>query len=137
MNLQTAIEFAKAKHRGQKRKGGSLFSLHLFRVAERLQDAGFDEDYQIVAWLHDILEDADATLDDLYNLKFSDEIVEAVNLLTKSDNLTYDEYLQQIKTRNNDLAIKVKIFDMIDNISDNPTEWQLHKYSFGLRYLIH
>ena len=81
-SLQLALEFAKEKHKGQKRIGGDDYITHPIAVCEIVRGQGLDERYQITALFHDLLEDTDATEEDI--LKYgSPEILKAVKLLTK------------------------------------------------------
>lgn len=61
----SAEEFARAKHAGQK-YGDQDYGVHLGAVVQVLIDSGFtDPDLLAAGWLHDVLEDTDATYDDL------------------------------------------------------------------------
>ena len=81
-SYKLALEFAKAKHKGQKRIGGDDYITHPIAVSEIVKNQGFDEIYQIAALFHDLLEDTDATEDEI--LKYGNQqILEAVKLLTK------------------------------------------------------
>ena len=52
-SLQLALEFAKAKHKGQKRIGGDDYITHPIAVCEIVKSQGFDKNYQIAALFHD------------------------------------------------------------------------------------
>ena len=80
--LLRALEFAKAKHEGQKRIGGDDYITHPIAVCEIVQKEGLGESYQIAALFHDLLEDTDTTEEDILNYG-SPEILKAVKLLTK------------------------------------------------------
>jgi len=67
------------------------------------------------AILHDVIEDSDLTADDLINAGIPDAVVEAVTALTKADGEDYDDFIQRVKV--NDLARKIKIADIEDNIN--------------------
>ena len=58
-------EFAKEKHGTQKRIGGDPYITHPVAVADILKKEGYDIEYQIVALFHDLLEDTDATEDEI------------------------------------------------------------------------
>ena len=64
-NLRLALEFAKAKHKGQKRIGGDDYITHPIAVCEIVKSQGLDENYQIAALFHDLLEDTDATEEEI------------------------------------------------------------------------
>ena len=110
---KTALEFAKAKHKGQKRIGGDDYITHPIAVSEIVKNQGFDENYQIAALFHDLLEDTDATEEEI--LKYANqEILEAVNLLTKKKGYDMSEYISAIK--HNPIAFAVKAADRLHNL---------------------
>jgi (p)ppGpp synthase/HD superfamily hydrolase len=126
-----AYHFAKKKHEGQFRRDGvTPYFKHIGDVYLRVDD---DEDLGVIALLHDVFEDTDATEADLFNLGFSFKQVQAVKVLTKKKGQSYKDYLEGVKQ--NELAKKVKIADMLANLSDKPTEKQIKKYALGLVYL--
>ena len=112
-SLQLALEFAKAKHKGQKRKGGDDYITHPIAVSEIIKSQGLDENYQIAALFHDLLEDTDATQEEI--LKYGNkEILEAVILLTKKKGYDMAEYINAIKQ--NPIAYAVKAADRLHNL---------------------
>ena len=111
--LQLALEFAKEKHKGQKRIGGDDYITHPIAVCEIVKSQGFDKNYQITALFHDLLEDTDATEKEI--LKYGNqEILEAVNLLTKKKGYDMAEYINSIKQ--NPIAFAVKAADRLHNL---------------------
>ena len=111
--LELALEFAKEKHKGQKRIGGDDYITHPIAVYEIVKNQGFDERYQIVALFHDLLEDTDASEEEI--LKYgSPEILEAVKLLTKKKGYDMAEYISGIKE--NPIAFTVKAADRLHNL---------------------
>lgn len=127
-----AEEIARRAHTGQFRRDGvTPYVTHPERVAKRV--AG-DLDVEAVAWLHDVLEDTAEAEQSLLDAGIPSHVVDAVKVLTKSPTVGYEEYLASIK--NNPLALKVKVQDMLDNLSDSPTEKQIVKYAKGLLILL-
>jgi (p)ppGpp synthase/HD superfamily hydrolase len=66
-----------------------------------------------VAFLHDVVEDTAATLDDLRALNFPERVVEAVDALTRREGETPDDYY--VRVRANRDALAVKLMDVRDN----------------------
>ena len=94
-SLKLALEFAKAKHKGQKRIGGDDYITHPIAVAQIVKNLGYDETYQITALFHDLLEDTDATVEDLVALGLECYEIEAVKLLTKPHKEDYMHYVSK------------------------------------------
>lgn len=130
--VKTAEEIATKAHEGQYRKGGEIpYITHPQRVAKRVEG---DKEAEAVAWLHDVLEDTDVSEQELLEQGIPQAVVEAVKALTKSKEIPYGDYLE--KVRDNELAKKVKIQDMLDNLSDKPSKKQIIKYSKGFLVLL-
>lgn len=109
--LENAITLAVQQHAGQVDKGGQPYILHPLRVMLQLQQT----DQQIVAVLHDILEDTHTTTQDLQNLGFQTHIIQAIQALTK---LPQETRVQAaMRTAQNPLACAVKIADVQDNMN--------------------
>ena len=111
--VQRALMFASNKHQGQKRIGGDDYITHPIAVCEIVKAQGYSEDYQIAALFHDLLEDTDATEEEILKLG-NDEILTAVKLLTKQKGYDMAEYIADIK--NNKIAFAVKAADRLHNL---------------------
>ena len=111
--LKRALEYATGKHKGQKRIGGDDYITHPIAVCELVKEWGFDEDYQIVALFHDLLEDTDATEEEILSYG-NEKILEAVKLLTKQKGFDMAEYVGAIK--GNEIARAVKAADRLHNL---------------------
>ena len=77
--LEKAIQIAVIAHTGQKDKSGEPYILHPLKVMMHVKT----EEARIVAVLHDVVEDSEITLQDLKNNGFTQNIVDAVDALTK------------------------------------------------------
>lgn len=130
-----ALAFAAEKHKNQTRKDGRPYIYHPIGVAQLICMSGHGLKYQIVALLHDVLEDTDATENDLEI--FGSEIVSAVKALTRVDGESDDEHLN--KVLNNKIARLVKGCDVINNMYDtllcDDPEWvNLYVRKASLKY---
>lgn len=105
-------------HKEQLDKSGLPYVFHPWHVAESMQD----EKRCTVALLHDIIEDTDVTLDILKKNNFPDDVIEAINVLTKKDDEDYAEYIRKIAE--NELAIDVKIADLKHNLDKSRSNGQ-------------
>lgn len=103
-----AMNMAQLFHAGQRDKSGAPYICHLMRVAESMET----EEETVTALLHDVLED---TCAQKANLKdFSTDVQEAVMLLTRDPNETYETYIHKIKK--NKLAKTVKTADLMEHL---------------------
>ncbi len=109
-NLEDAILLAATAHRGQRDKVGAPYILHPLRVMLRLED----EPARIAAVLHDVVEDTGRSLDELRRAGFSEEVVAAVDCLTRRAGETYDAFIERVAPH--PIARRVKIADLEDNM---------------------
>ena len=112
--LAKAIAFAAEKHANQTRKDGTPYIFHPMAVAELLKRYGYDIDYQVAGVLHDVLEDTDATDEEIR--AFGEDIYKAVKLVTRPKGADEAEYVKNILT--NHMAAVVKNADKIHNMCD-------------------
>ena len=85
---------------------------------------------QAVAWLHDVLEDTDITAKDLCEKGIPLEIVNIVKILSKKREHSYSEYIEAVCS--SEIAVKVKKADLIANLTENPGNKQISKFSKAL-----
>jgi (p)ppGpp synthase/HD superfamily hydrolase len=111
--LEDAIALAIERHRGQKDKYDAPYILHPLRVMFRL---GWDapEAARIAAVLHDVVEDTDITLDELRRRGYSEEVVGAVELLSRRPGDSYEQLIERVLP--NPIARRVKRADLEDNM---------------------
>ena len=109
--LERAIEIASEAHKGQYDKAGNDYIGHPLRV----MDMGRTEEEKIVGVLHDVVEDTEWTFAQLAAEGFSQEVIDALQCVTKlSENENYDDFIERVKK--NPLATAVKINDLSDNM---------------------
>jgi (p)ppGpp synthase/HD superfamily hydrolase len=108
--LEDAILLAAQAHRGQVDKVGQLYITHLLRVMARVQG----DREQIIAVLHDLVEDTSYTFGDLRALGYAEEIIQALDCLTHRSGESYEQYIERASA--NPLARRVKLADLEDNM---------------------
>ena len=131
-----ALAIAKKAHAGQVDKAGVDYMQHPLYVANQVKT----EQEKAVALLHDVIEDSDVTADDLLASGLSNEVVAAVQILTKKKGQSYQEYLEKVKSNN--LARIVKLADLKHNSdlsrlkSVTNTDYErVKKYKNAIHYL--
>ncbi|MEM7734732.1 MAG: HD domain-containing protein [Deinococcota bacterium] len=109
-SLERAVELAARYHAGQLQRNGIPYLLHPLHVMEQVESIPA----KIVAVLHDVVEDTPLTLEDLRAEGFNTEVVEAVRLVTKLEDVSYEDYIDALA--HNSLARTVKLADLRHNI---------------------
>lgn len=110
--VEGAILFATKAHDGQIDQQGMPYILHPLRVGGRLHE--FGDTYVIAGILHDVVEDTHHTLDDLAALGAHPDVLDAVQLLTRTDR--HEPYADHIgHVANHPIAGWVKASDVADN----------------------
>ncbi len=108
--LEETIVLVAQAHQGQVDKAGEPYILHPIRVMLRVKELTTRQ----VALLHDVVEDTEVTLNDLRQFGYTDEVIEAVELLTHGPQDDYETYIEQIAR--NPIAREVKLADLADNL---------------------
>lgn len=135
--VELARGIAIGGHAGQFDKGGKPYIGHPARIQARFRDSS----RKILAWLHDVVEDTDVTLDDLRVAGFPEDLVAQVDALTHRKSEPRVDYYRRILAW--PLARDVKLADIDDNSDparlrylDEPTQARLRgKYALARRAL--
>jgi (p)ppGpp synthase/HD superfamily hydrolase len=122
------MQLATIAHAEQVDKNGRAYVGHLIRVAARMRPN--DAAAQIVALLHDVVEDQEDkgyTLENLATV-FPPRIIKALDFISRRKGERYFDYLERIKSgpyevdgltvRGDSLARAVKIADLRDNLDE-------------------
>ena len=117
--IRSAYEFAREMHEGQFRESGEPYITHPLAVAGILVDLGMDTDAICAALLHDVVEDTDATYDDVKK-KFGADVANLVDGVTKLDkiNLASKEEQQAENIRKIFLSMAKDIRVIIIKLAD-------------------
>ncbi|MBR0851872.1 GTP pyrophosphokinase [Bradyrhizobium diazoefficiens] len=135
--LERAIVIAAEAHSGMKDKAGAPYILHPLRMMIGLASP----DERIVAILHDVCEDCPGwTLDRLRAEGFSDDIVNALDSVTKREGEDYESFVKRAGA--DPIGRRVKLADLTDNCDlsriDTPTESdhkRIEKYRRAIEFL--
>ena len=84
--IRDAYQFILEKHEGQKRKSGEPYYHHLIEVAYIIASLHSGPNTIIAAFLHDVVEDTDVTIEDI-NKRWGEEVASLVEALTKIQRL--------------------------------------------------
>jgi len=143
--LEDAIILAAENHKGTTDKAGQSYILHPLPVMLRMNT----ETERIAAVLHDVVEDTDVTLDDLRDMGYPDEVINAVDCLTKPEkdpeaefdkDQLYESFIERVAT--NPVARRVKLADLSENMDvrrlknfDDESADRMKRYHLAYRQL--
>ncbi len=122
--VREAYEFAARVHAEQKRQSGEPYIMHPIQVAAILADLRMDPETVEAGFLHDVVEDTVATLDDLRN-EFGNDVAEIVDGVTKIGKIKYRSNKEQLAENHRKLllamshdirVIIVKLADRLHNM---------------------
>ena len=108
--LKIAIHIAEDAHNGQFDKAGNSYIGHPMRVMNNV----YSIEEKIVAVLHDVMEDTDVTSEDLKKAGIPENLMTELNVLIRSSDIEYDEYIERISHFG--IASVVKLADLKDNM---------------------
>jgi hypothetical protein len=111
-----ARKLAHRAHRGQRDKAGrDYFEGHLVPIASAAKL--FGSDVVTAAWLHDVLEDTEVTIDDLTRVGIPPNVIAAVESVTRRSNEEYPELIRRACA--DPVGRFVKLVDNAWNITSN------------------
>jgi (p)ppGpp synthase/HD superfamily hydrolase len=120
--LEKALQIAAQAHEGQKDKEGLPYILHPLRAMMSVEGG----EAQIVAVLHDVIEDTSVTADDLRQAGFSESVVAAVLCVTHRQDEPYADYV--VRCKGDEVARRVKLADLQDNWRLDRTLLRPHRF---------
>ena len=107
--IAAAIRIAADAHANQLDKDGRPYILHPIAVMMNVPPG----DAQVVAVLHDVVEDTTVTMDDLARAGFSETVLASLRLVTHAKDEPYAPYV--IRCKADPIARAVKLADLRDN----------------------
>ncbi|MBQ3492139.1 MAG: bifunctional (p)ppGpp synthetase/guanosine-3',5'-bis(diphosphate) 3'-pyrophosphohydrolase [Oscillospiraceae bacterium] len=135
--IDQAVEYAREKHKEQKRKDGSPYIIHPLSVAEIVAEMGLDVDAILGALLHDCIEDTDASHEEIARLFGTTcaELVEGVTKLTRA-NFASSEEAQMENLRKMFMAMSKDIRVVLIKIADRLHNMRTMQYQTPEKQLI-
>ena len=143
--LDRAEQVALRAHSGQFRRDGQPYIMHP-RAVQEITQRYYPNDIEahVLAMVHDVIEDgpkySGLSHRQLYGMvkhtvadpDSQKRIMDALRVMTHSKRRqpVYEDYLRSVFS--NPLAAKVKVSDLIHNLSHNPSERQILKYQNAL-----
>ena len=131
-----AMKLCFKAHKNQVDKTNIPYVFHPFHLAEQMND----EYTTVIALLHDVIEDTDYTFEDLKEMGYPKEVIDALRLLTHEKEVPYMEYVSKIKE--NPLATSVKLADLRHNsdltrldVVDEKAIKRVEKYKKAIKLL--
>lgn len=141
--VSRALMYAMEKHAGQTyaRKDEEWpYITHPIRVALRVAGLSYDNTTIIVALLHDVVEDTDATIGDI-RFRFGEAVSAAIYCLSRQEGVSYRDYIKDLA--GHPIAHVVKIADLQDNLyhcrinsAPDSTKSLIGRYVWALEYLM-
>jgi (p)ppGpp synthase/HD superfamily hydrolase len=132
--LQQAVLIATAAHKEQTDKGGELTIEH----AKRVMNAFNDEFSQVIAVLHDVVEDTYITIENI-DAHFGSIVSGPIHTLTRRRDETYREYIERVNEH--PVARRIKLEDVLDHVHPdrihNLNESMIRRYHMALEILGH
>ncbi|WP_273705197.1 RelA/SpoT family protein [Leuconostoc mesenteroides] len=123
-NVKKAYEWASELHKEQKRKSGEPYIIHPIQVAGILAELKMDTATVISGYLHDVVEDTTATLQDVRD-NFGETIAQIIDGVTKISKIQYQSSQEQLSENHRKLllamskdirVIIVKLADRLHNM---------------------
>ncbi|MBQ3623077.1 MAG: bifunctional (p)ppGpp synthetase/guanosine-3',5'-bis(diphosphate) 3'-pyrophosphohydrolase [Bacteroidaceae bacterium] len=121
--IHSAYLFAKEAHKEQRRKSGEPYIMHPLAVARIVaEELGLGSNPIIAAFLHDVAEDTEYTIEDIKE-RFGEDVAFLVNVITKRKKKHYeaskqiDNYKQMLDSLQYDIrALLIKLADRLHNM---------------------
>lgn len=121
--IRRGYEFAAEAHKTQKRRSGEPYIIHPIAVATILaKELEMTDNTVIAAFLHDVVEDTDHTIEEIQEL-FGEDVAKLVDAVTKRKKANYeyskqvDNYRQILESVHYDVrALLIKLTDRLHNM---------------------
>ncbi len=117
---------------GGKERYETIFE-HAVRVSAQFNPTT-RRDEAVVGLLHDVVEDTEITLEELIGHGLDNRQHEALEAITRRDGEPYFNYIERVS--HNQIATRVKVADLFDNLIGDPGPSLTKRYLKALRILV-
>ena len=129
-DLHQATLVSQRLHQNQQYNGKPYFDGHVLPVIKTVKKLGGNEFQQMIAALHDVVEDGHLDLGAIRSM-FGADMGEAIDAISRRSGETYFEYINRVIQ--NPAARLVKQADLMVNIGNNPPASLLKRYEKALQ----
>ncbi|MHA1797348.1 MAG: HD domain-containing protein [Candidatus Helarchaeota archaeon] len=131
--MEKVIQFARKKHQGQFRKNHDIpYIAHPIGVANILKNLNVEDDLIKVAYLHDVLEDTEASYEEIktnFGERIANLVLELTNDPVEISKLGKTRYLINKINKMSSDALTIKLADRLNNVEDiEETDAKFRKY---------
>ncbi len=141
--VRKAMDFMMTAHEGQFRQGTGLkYAVHpiaVFSTVKKFKESKNIIFILVAALLHDVIEDANITYEDLkekFGVEAAGLVLELTNDNQEIDRVGKEEYINKKLVQLTSYALVIKLADILDNLTDRPTEGMLNRIYNNLTYLV-
>ncbi len=128
--IQHAAWLAMRAHRGQVDKAGVPYIAHVLQVGATLMFRSQPTRVVVAGFLHDVIEDTDATLDGLRGWGVGEKALKIVEVMTRRKGESYDQYITRIIAGGSG-PIAVKMADVDDHLARSNALSLIHAMPAG------
>ena len=136
-NFEDTVRFIQKAHEGQTDKSGEEYWKHPVQVAGIVASLlNGNENEQIAALLHDVIEDTRYSYQDLKEMGYPHAVLDIVLWVTRTKPTgTYLDWIQDMVERGPTGALKVKLADNMSNMRDGVTDSLKKRYERSMELL--
>lgn len=134
VDVIVARTVARRLHSGRLSRNGQPLIEHVERVARAVPT-----DARALAYLHDVLERADTSSEELRELELTDEEWDVLALLTRHPRESYKRYVSRIaraEGRAGTMARSIKLADLNDHLQHRRHRARMPDYSWARRQIL-
>lgn len=117
MTPEIADALSRVIHKGQQRRNREPYHNHAHRVAHQVKEWGADESTIIAAYFHDMLEDTEYQIEDLFSFGYtvSTRTIALIEAMTRGEDISSKQHIENIIAYHDKQLMLLKLADLNDN----------------------